>query len=199
MEVAVAHHLGFAGGCVLSQPGAGSLQISPAGKGSCCREALEEAAGTWLAEHAPAGAPGVVCHGDLHPFNLLIDTDGDVTVLDWSGGLLAPPAYDLAFTGLVLSEPPVGVPRMLRPLVRAGGRALARRFRRTYVRETRAPIDSLSLAWHEGLICLRVLAEVAGWVAAGQVEERHGHPWIVAGPAFAARLSRLTGVSVTAR
>jgi aminoglycoside phosphotransferase (APT) family kinase protein len=158
-----------------------------------------KAAGTWLAEHVPAGAPEVVCHGDLHPFNLLIDTRGKVTVLDWSGGLLAPPAYDLAFTGLVLSEPPVGVPRVVRPLVRAAGRALARRFRRTYVGETRAPIDSASLAWHEGLICLRALGEVAGWVAAGQVEERDGHPWIVSGPAFAARLSRLTGVSITAR
>lgn len=158
-----------------------------------------EAAGRWLAEHAPAVAPEVVCHGDLHPFNLLVDREGEVTVLDWSAGLLAPQAYDVAFTGLVLAEPPVSVPRVLRPLVRAAGRALARRFRSTYARETGAPIDPASLEWHEGVICLRALVEVAGWAAAGRLDHRTGHPWLVAGPAFAARLTALTGAPVTAR
>ena len=157
------------------------------------------AAGAWLAAHAPAAAPDVVCHGDLHPFNLLVDTDGTVTVLDWSASLIASAAYDVAFTGLVLAEPPVSVPRTLRPTVRAVGRSLARRFRRTYAQAVGAPIDSASLAWHEGVICLRALVEVAGWVAGGTANERAGHPWVVAGPAFATRLSRLTGVAVTAR
>ncbi len=158
-----------------------------------------EAAGRWLAEHPPAAPPEVVCHGDLHPFNVLVDADGTVTVLDWSAALLAPAAYDLAFTGLVLAEPPVSVPAPVRPLVRAAGRALARRFRRTYARETGGPIDPAALAWCEGVICLRALVEVAGWVAAGEADERTGHPWLVAGPAFAARLSRLVGVPVRAR
>ncbi len=157
-----------------------------------------DAAGRWLAEHLPV-APEVVCHGDLHPFNVLVDTEGRATVLDWSAALVAPAAYDLAFTGLVLAEPPVLVPRTLRPLVRAAGRALARRFRRTYARETGAPIDPALLAWCEGVVCLRALVEVAGWVAAGVADERAGHPWLVAGPAFATRLSRLTGFSVRAR
>jgi aminoglycoside phosphotransferase (APT) family kinase protein len=158
-----------------------------------------EAAATWLTEHAPAPAAEVVCHGDLHPFNVLVDADGSVTVLDWSGGLLAPAAYDVAFTGLVLAEPPVTVPRSVRPLVRAAGRALARRFRRAYVSAGGAPIDRAALAWQEGVICLRVLVEVASWVVNGQVDERAGHPWLVTGPAYAARLSRLTGAAVTPR
>lgn len=156
-------------------------------------------AGRWLAEHRSAAPPEVVCHGDLHPFNVLVDTDGTVTVLDWSAALIAPAAYDLAFTGLVLSEPPVSVPPALRPLVRAAGRTLARRFRRTYARQTGAPIDAVLLAWCEGVVCLRALVEVAGWVDAGVADERAGHPWLVAGPAFAARLSRLAGVPVRAR
>lgn len=158
-----------------------------------------EAAGRWLAEHVPAAEPEVVCHGDLHPFNLLIDADGGITVLDWSGGLLAPAEYDVAFTGLVLEEPPVTVPRLLRPLVRAAGRALARRFRRAYARVSGASIDPAALEWQEGVICLRALVDVAAWVAAGQAEERADHPWLVAGPGFASRLSRLTGVPVRPR
>lgn len=156
-------------------------------------------AARWLAEHAPPSAPEVVCHGDLHPFNLLVNADGTVTVLDWSASLLAPAAYDVAFTGLVLSEPPVAVPRALRPLVRAAGRGLARRFRRTYARQAGAAVDPGALAWHEGVVCLRALVEVAHWAAAGELDARRGHPWLVSGPPFAARLSRLTGVPVTAQ
>ncbi len=28
-------------------------------------------AARWLADHPPGSAPDVICHGDLHPFNLL--------------------------------------------------------------------------------------------------------------------------------
>jgi len=161
-----------------------------------CHRADLVAAAHWLAEHPPAPAPEVICHGDLHPFNLLVDPDGAVTVLDWSAGRLVPAAYDVAFTGLVLAEPPVAVPRALRPLVRAVGRRLARRFRGAYARHTAADVDRESLRWNEGVVCLRVLVEVAGWVAAGRVDERRGHPWLVCGPAFAGRLSHLTGTSV---
>ena len=52
----------------------------------------------------------------------------------------------------------------------------------------RQPIDARSLAWHQGVVCLRALVEVAGWVAAGTTDDRAGHPWVIAGPAFAARL-----------
>lgn len=156
------------------------------------------AAARWLSQHPPEEAPEVICHGDLHPFNLLVTADGAVTVLDWSVGVLAPAAFDVAFTGLMLAEPPVAMPRPLRPVVRAVGRLLARRFRRAYARAA-AAMDPDSLRWHEAVVCLRALGEVAGWVAAGSVDEHHGHPWLVCGPAFAARLSRLTGVAVTPR
>jgi len=164
----------------------------------CGRLDLVAAAG-WLQEHQPPSAPEVICHGDLHPFNLLVAAGGAVTVLDWSAGLLAPAAYDVAFTGLVLAEPPVAVPSMLRPVVRAVGRFLARRFRSAYVRLSRVDVEADSLQWYEGVVCLRALVEVAGWVAAGTADGRTGHPWIVCGPAFAARLSALTGATVRSR
>ena len=156
-------------------------------------------AARWLQGHSPAAAPEVICHGDLHPFNVLVAADGAVTVLDWSASLLAPCLYDVAFTGLVLAEPPVAVPRAVRPLVRAAGRFLSRRFHRAYAERAGHQIDPESLQWHEAVICLRVLAEVADWVAKGRAEGRDGHPWLTNSPAFAERLSRLTGVAVSPR
>ncbi len=73
-----------------------------------------EAASRWLIEYAPAAGPEVVCHGDLHPFNVLVDAEGKV--------------------------------------------------------------DPASLRWHEGVICLRALVEVAGWVTAGTPTGGPGTP-----------------------
>jgi aminoglycoside phosphotransferase (APT) family kinase protein len=162
------------------------------------REDLASAA-RWLEDNPPPPAPVVICHGDLHPFNLLVDLAGEVTVLDWSAGLLAPGAYDVAFTSLLLSEPPLAVPRPLAWATRGAGRLLARRFLRTYSREHGADLDPRSLRWHEGVVCLRSLEEVAGWVAAGELEAHRGHPWLISGPAFADRLTALTGTRIAAR
>ena len=171
------------------------LEASAAG---CGRTDLASAS-RWLGEHPPPPEPEVICHGDLHPFNLLVGDTGTVTVLDWSAAQLASGAYDVAFTGLLLGEPPVIVPRPLRPLVRGAGRLLARRFRKLYAQHRGGEIDPASRRWHEGVVCLRALVEVAGWVVAGQADQRAGHPWLVSGPAFAARLSRLTGIEVRPR
>jgi aminoglycoside phosphotransferase (APT) family kinase protein len=155
-------------------------------------------AARWLTDHPPAPAPDVICHGDLHPFNLLADGDR-VTVLDWSTALLAPAAYDVAFTSLLLSEPPLRVPGWQRPLVRVFGKLLARRFVRGYRRETATTIESGELRWYQAVVCLRALVEVASWVHQGVADTRAGHPWLVSGPAFAGRLAALTGAPVRAR
>jgi aminoglycoside phosphotransferase (APT) family kinase protein len=156
------------------------------------------AAAGWLADHPPDPTPEVICHGDLHPFNLLADGDR-VTVLDWSTALLAPRAHDVAFTSLLLREPPLRVPGWERPLVRVVGGELARRFVRSYQRQTATTIESSELRWHQAVVCLRALAEVASWVHQGVAGTRAGHPWLVSGPAFARRLATLTGASVRAR
>jgi len=153
----------------------------------------------WLDANPPPVEPEVICHGDLHPFNLLVGAAGRVTVLDWSAALVAPAAYDVAFTSLLLSEPPLAVPRPLAPFTRSGGRLLARRFRRTYARALGRDVDPGSLRWHEGVVCLRALVEVAHWAAAGELDAHRGLPWLIWGPAFAARLHRLTGAAVEPR
>jgi aminoglycoside phosphotransferase (APT) family kinase protein len=166
---------------------------------AACERADLVAAARWLRDHPPADVPEVVCHGDLHPFNLLVTDDGDVTVLDWSASVIAPAAYDVAFTSLVLAEPPVTVPRPLRPAVRAAGRWLSKRFRRAYADHAATDVADDAVQWHVGLVCLRALVEVAGWVTAGTAEGREGHPWMLAGPAFAGRLHDLIGSPIRAR
>ena len=155
-------------------------------------------AASWLIAHPPDPAPEVVCHGDLHPFNLLVDDRHQVTVLDWSASMLGPAAYDVAFTSLLLAEPPLTFPRPLQPVVALAARSLSRSFRRKYRHHSGTTIDPTSLRWHQGVVCLRALAEVAGWDDAER-EMRAGHPWLISGRAFASRLSQLTGSSVRAR
>jgi aminoglycoside phosphotransferase (APT) family kinase protein len=153
------------------------------------------AAASWLADHPPVPAPEVICHGDLHPFNLLSDGDR-VTVLDWSNALLAPRAYDVAFTSLLLSNPPLRAAGWQRPLLRLAGRLMAQRFLRAYRRRTRSGIERGELSWYQAVVCLRVLVEVAGWVHQGTDATRAGHPWLTSGPAFAGHLAAITGAPV---
>jgi aminoglycoside phosphotransferase (APT) family kinase protein len=177
--------------------------VSPSSASSVWRWATTApdltAAARWLLDHPPASSPSVICHGDLHPFNVLVDGDGHVTVLDWSAALLAPRPYDVAFTSLVVAEPPLLVGPILRPVVRAGGRLLSWRFVRRYQRHSGTTIDKHELRWYQAVVCLRALVEVAGWADEQTVSEREGHPWLVSGPAFARRLSNITGVRVRAR
>ena len=153
------------------------------------------AAAHWLIDNPLPPAPEVICHGDLHPFNLLVD-GADVCLLDWSAALLAPRAYDVAFTSLLLAEPPLDVPSALRPFVRRLGARLARRFVAHYEQDTGARVAIRELRWHQGVACLRALVESAGWAQQGLTEARAGHPWLTCGPAFARRLTALTGSRV---
>lgn len=152
-------------------------------------------AARWLAANPPPAAPEVICHGDLHPFNLLASPAGAAIVLDWSAALLGPRAYDVAFTTVILTDPPVLVPAPLRPVAGTAGQMLSWRFEHRYRRHSGVAIDPGSLRWHQALVRLRALAEVAGWDTSERAQRR-SHPWLVSGPAFAARLSRLTGAHV---
>jgi aminoglycoside phosphotransferase (APT) family kinase protein len=153
-------------------------------------------AAQWMIDHPPRPAPDVICHGDLHPFNLLRH-GSRVVLLDWSTAVLAPRSYDVACTNLALSQAALEVPGWLRPPVRWIGRRIAARFVRSYERCAGVRLDKGELAWHQAAMCLRALVEMSGWTHAGQL--RGGHPWLASGPAFAAQLTATTGVAVAER
>jgi aminoglycoside phosphotransferase (APT) family kinase protein len=156
-------------------------------------------AARWLLDHPRRDQTEVVCHGDLHPFNVLIDAAGRVTLLDWSTAVLGPPAYDVAFTTLTLANPPVAVPPPLGAPVVWTGRRLAARFLRRYQHHRGVRLDPGDVTWHQAIVGLRALVEVGQWVHDGVVDTRAGHPWLLAGEVFARRVEATTGVRVLAR
>jgi aminoglycoside phosphotransferase (APT) family kinase protein len=143
----------------------------------------------------PRGGRTVVCHGDLHPFNVLHDPSGD-TVLDWSAARLTDPAYDLAYTSLLLGHPPLVAPTPVRQVVGAIGRSLVRRLMHTYDRVADAPVDPVQLDWFGLVMALRVLVEMASWTNQGTLDERRSHPFHLLAPHAVARLERATGRAV---
>jgi aminoglycoside phosphotransferase (APT) family kinase protein len=146
-----------------------------------------------LHQTRPPQDGGVLCHGDLHPLNLLIDHD-TVTVLDWTGAVVAPGAYDVGFTWLLLRHPPLVAPALLRPAIRAGAAVLARRFVQRY--RYAAPATDLShIDWYAGLHAARVLIDLAGWQHTGDPRAEH-HPWRLVAPGASRALERASGVRV---
>lgn len=191
----VSTELDAAGAAVVS---IGSMLAMTRGRGENLGRPDIAQAAQWFSDHPPRPAPGVICHGDLHPFNLLRDGTS-VTLLDWSNALLAPRSYDVAFTTLVLSEMPLEVPARLRPAVRWIGRRITSRFLRSYQRSTGVVIDRTDLAWYQAAARLRALTDVSAWTSSGQEAARGSHPWQASAPAFAAQVTAVTGVPVRPR
>lgn len=136
-----------------------------------------------LAGNRPDARLRVVCHGDLHPFNVLADGDQHV-VLDWTAGQIAHPAYDLAFTQLLLANPPLPAPKPLRPIINAAARRIADRFLATYHKIGPHPIDADTLDWYRTLQGCRIMIDLASWRADGTTEAHQGHPWLAIEPAL---------------
>ncbi|MCU1368345.1 MAG: aminoglycoside phosphotransferase [Ilumatobacteraceae bacterium] len=151
----------------------------------------------WFDDHAPAMERRVVSHGDLHPFNLLVD-EGEVTVLDWTNANLLPAEFDLGFTAGLLRCAPMAAPRPLRPVVRRVTAWLADSFVRRY--EAARPgwsLDPGALAWFEALQHGRCLAEVASARRGLSTIVGAAHPFEISADAMLARILRLTGIRLT--
>jgi aminoglycoside phosphotransferase (APT) family kinase protein len=151
----------------------------------------------WLARSQPASNRFAICHGDLHPLNILTHSSGD-TVIDWSATQITDPAYDIAYTQLLLGNPPLEAPRVLRPAITIAGRVLSRRFTRTYERLSGSPVEPDQLAWYATLHTLRIFTEVATWRAQGQLDQHRGHPfWALLEP-LGRKVERTTGITLAA-
>ena len=133
----------------------------------------------------------VICHGDLHPFNVLIDA-GRWTILDWSTAVIADPHYDLGFTTLMLANPPLGGPAPVRATARTVGRRIAQRFLDTYTRLSGRSVDPERLAWGRIVHALRAVTEIATWEQQDRGHERSGHPWIAMRSVLEAQLATVT-------
>jgi aminoglycoside phosphotransferase len=76
----------------------------------------------------PQTAHEVICHGDLHPLNVMVDAGSITGVLDWGRICFADPEYDLAAAFLLLGASRLNLPRWVIPLVTALKTNMADRF-----------------------------------------------------------------------
>ena len=126
----------------------------------------------WLVRRRPPRPePRAVCHGDLHPYNILM-ADGRVTgVLDWPHAIVADPAFDVATTLVILKLVPMelaGLARPLRWLAAAARPLLVGSYLRHYRR--RRLLDREKLAYYEAAACMKALVR-AGELRGGQTGE----------------------------
>jgi len=114
---------------------------------------------TWLARRRPPRPePRAVCHGDFHPYNILMTDDGVSGVLDWPHAIVADPAFDVATTLVILRLVPmglVGLAAPLRWLANAARPLLVGGYLRHYRR--RRPLDRAKLLYYEAAACMKAL------------------------------------------
>jgi aminoglycoside phosphotransferase (APT) family kinase protein len=135
---------------------------------------LADAIGALLAARPQRESHSVICHGDFHPLNIIVGPAGP-TVVDWTAARLGPPAFDVAFTALLLAHPPIEVGPALRRPLHLAGRWLARRFVARYRRRARAAGSDLpaeELLWYTQLHAARILIDVAE-----RGDAANGHPY----------------------
>ena len=152
----------------------------------------------WLiARRPPPDRPRVVCHGDFHPYNILM-ADGAVTgVVDWANTIVADPAFDVATTLVILKLVPVelfGLPAPLQWLVKAARPVLVAGYLRGY--RKRREIDRERLRYYEAAACMKPLVR-AGELrlsrrATDALDPLFGSDYV---PRLARHLQAITGIT----
>ncbi|MHA2066466.1 MAG: phosphotransferase family protein [Candidatus Thorarchaeota archaeon] len=117
----------------------------------------------WIVENRPEDPERlVICHGDFHPFNILIKDSEVCGVLDWSGFLISDPAYDIGITQVLGT---VAAPSLFPEI------NWVQMFNRYYdYYQGKCPVDPIRVEYYEALKCLWALLEGAEGHAAW------GHP-----------------------
>jgi hypothetical protein len=148
---------------------------------------------SWLDNHRPAMTPAVICHGDIHPFNMLVTEDGSFNVLDWTNGNLCRREYDVGFTAALLLCAPLEVPRIAqRPAGLITG-SLSRRFVDSYRRFASINLDIVE--WFETLQYARCLAAVATSPLDHPIIGAK-HPFRISAPAMIRQLRMITDTTI---
>lgn len=137
----------------------------------------------------PPAGDTVLCHGDLHGFNLILREGRVAAVIDWTNARVAEPEFDVAYSVLVLELLPLDVPRAFRGLLAQSGRYASRALAARYAR--RRPLDPAKLAWYDALHALAGLVRIAA--ADARLPDTQpladSHPWKRMAQANRARLA----------
>jgi aminoglycoside phosphotransferase (APT) family kinase protein len=116
-------------------------------------------AGDWLIENIPGEPPQLaVCHGDLHPLNILVDEDKVTGVLDWPGFLIADPALDIATTLVLITIGYKNLASSIRPdLVNVDFDSVAERYLNAYQAER--SFEASHLAYYRVRRCIHAIVQ----------------------------------------
>jgi len=138
----------------------------------------------WLARNRPAPAQAeVICHGDFHPHNIMVERGRLSGVIDWADVTLAEPTYDIAGLRVIALYADLGVPRWARGPTNMARRLMVRRYMSVY--RSAAPLDTRNLPYYEAIRILSALAFT------GEDRPQEGNPWNA--PHTKARLVRQFG------
>lgn len=109
----------------------------------------------WIVENRPENPDRlVICHGDFHGNNILIQ-EGEVSgVLDWSGFLVGDPAYDI---GIIKVLGTVVAPALFTEVPEPYWVHFVNRYYDSYQRG--CPLDPVRVEYYEAFRCLRALLE----------------------------------------
>jgi aminoglycoside phosphotransferase (APT) family kinase protein len=116
----------------------------------------------WLVANRPPDATrSVICHGDLHPGNMLTDGHRLTGVLDYTVVTVAEPALDVGYTTMSLDLTPIDAPRPIQHIAARFGQSLGRRYAAAYLAQTGA--DLSNQRYYEALRCAGELTNVIGY------------------------------------
>ena len=127
----------------------------------CRAEGLPEDHRDWvlqLLESLPDGS--TVCHGDLHPENILV-AGGRAVVIDWTNATRGNPLADVARSCLMLKSPYTPPGPLLRVAVSLLRRTIRHTYLRLYLRLTEADEQEM-LLWKIPVAAARLVDKVPG-------------------------------------
>ncbi len=128
----------------------------------------------WLLENRPSDpARPVICHGDYHPINIMVE-DGVVTgVIDWAMTTVADAAFDVGNTRVLLGLAPLDLPGSVDAVVAQLRKLFVRRYTDAYLKLR--PVELETVRYFEALRCLIELSWVGERRLAGAGTYRN--PW----------------------
>jgi aminoglycoside phosphotransferase (APT) family kinase protein len=153
----------------------------------------------WISANAPATAAPVICHGDFHPLNLIVNGSKLTAVIDWTRTRVAPAEFDVGGTVALIKQGPVQLPRVLAPFLRLARRGLAARYVAQYRKHR--PLDEDGIRYFEAVRCFAFLYEVsvvrlarAGVIGPTTKPTAFEEPQLVR--SISARFREITGITI---
>ncbi|MHB8131337.1 MAG: phosphotransferase family protein [Mobilitalea sp.] len=99
----------------------------------------------------------VLCHGDFHPGNIIVDANKEV-ILDWMTGTVGNPAADVARTILLLKDAalPEGTPRIIKGISKILRNRLTSAYLKRYLQLSRLPLEEIN-QWRIPIAAARLM------------------------------------------